>query len=94
MQRIKEGLNKFYIGDEHEPQAEVTFVPTGDKIIILDHTYVSPELEGQGIAAQLVEAVVKYARRTGKKIIPTCSYAVAAFQRNAEYQDVEYNVED
>lgn len=94
MQRIKEGVNKFYIGDEHEPLAEVTFVPTGDKIIILDHTYVSPELEGQGIASLLVEAVVKYARRTGKKIIPTCSYAVAAFQRNSEYQDVEYSMDD
>ncbi len=94
MHRIKEGLNKFYIGEEHEPIAEVTFVPTGEKIIILDHTYVSPEIEGQGIAAQLVEAVVKYARRTGKKIIPTCSYAVAEFQRKAEYQDIEYNIDD
>lgn len=48
-----------------------------------------PSLRGQGVAQQLVVAVVEEARRNGQKIRPICSYAVVFFQRFADqYQDV------
>ena len=38
---IKQGHNKFYIGnDENSIRAEMTFVPTGETKIIVDHTVV------------------------------------------------------
>ncbi|WP_067622566.1 GNAT family N-acetyltransferase [Alicyclobacillus acidiphilus] len=57
-------------------------------VVSIDHTIVAPEHQGQGIAAQLVEQVVKQARAEHKRIRPVCSYAYAVFRRNAEYREV------
>lgn len=89
MANIKKGNNKFYIGEnEKEPLAEITFVPTGDMNLTIEHTVVSDELSGQGIAGELVEKVVIYAREEGKKIIPECSYAKQKMDKTPEFHDV------
>ena len=89
MTDINKGENKFYVGDyEAEPLAEITFVPTGDGKLIIDHTVVSDELSGQGVAGELVEKVVLYAREEGKKIIPECAYAKRKIEEMPEFQDV------
>jgi predicted GNAT family acetyltransferase len=86
---IKKDRNKFYIGENiKNVVAEITFVPAGESQIIIDHTYVSDSLRGQGIAFQLVKKVVEYAREENKKIIPVCSYAKKIMIQNEEYQDV------
>ena len=70
MAEIKHGHNKFYVGDSEEnPDAEMTYVPTGKDKIIIDHTGVGESLRGQGIAKQLVEAGVNYARENDIKIL-------------------------
>ena len=39
MAEVKHGNNKFYVGDsEAQPDAEMTYVPTGEDKIIIDHT--------------------------------------------------------
>lgn len=39
MLEVKKGNKSFYVGDsEEEPLAEMTFVHTGDNLIIIDHT--------------------------------------------------------
>lgn len=89
MVEIKRSENKFFVGDnEAEPLAEITFIPTGDGKLIIDHTVVSDELSGQGIAGKLVEKVVNYAREEGKKIIPECSYAKQKIDKTPAFQDV------
>lgn len=55
---------------------------------VADHTLVPPELEGQGIAARLVERMVADARSEGFKIQPQCSYVVVAFKRHPDWADV------
>ena len=55
---------------------------------IADHTLVPTEIGGRGIAAQLVEALVADARAQGFKIVPACSYVVAAFRRHPDWADV------
>jgi hypothetical protein len=55
---------------------------------VADHTYVPPELRGQGIAQQLVEALVADAREQGFKIVPQCSYVEAQFRRHPEWSDL------
>lgn len=48
MIEVKKGSNKFYIGDsEDNPLAEMTFVPSNEDLIIIDHTFVSEELNGR-----------------------------------------------
>lgn len=50
------------------------------------HTFVHPGCSGRGIAGELLKAVVDYAAERGKKIIPSCSYAVTYFRRHKEQQ--------
>ncbi|RLL40389.1 N-acetyltransferase [Oceanobacillus piezotolerans] len=86
---INKAENKFYVGESvKEPLAEITFVRSGGNRIVVDHTYVSDELRGQGIAGQLVEKVVEYARSEGKKIKPLCPYAKRKLEETPEYHDV------
>lgn len=89
MATINKGENKFYIGDDiKEPLAEITFIENGDNRLVIDHTYVSDELRGQGIAGELVEKVVTRAREKGKKIMPLCPYAKSKLKKTPEYHDV------
>ena len=48
MIEIKQGKDKFYIGEESKPTAEMTYVVSGNGIIIIYHTYVSNVYKGQG----------------------------------------------
>jgi len=91
MDEIKSGINSFYIGEDPEnAEAEITFVPGGENIITIDHTFVSENLRGQGIALKLVNKVVEYARTEHKKIIPQCSYAKKVLTGSRDYEDVLY----
>ncbi|MDT4012236.1 GNAT family N-acetyltransferase [Staphylococcus simulans] len=89
MAEIKHRHNKFYVGDSEEnPDAEMTYVPTGKDKIIIDHTGVDESLRGQGIAKQLVEAGVNYARENDIKILATCPFAKQVLEETPEYHDV------
>ncbi len=91
---IKEGENKFYIGDENDPVAEITFPYTKKGVMVIKSTYVSEELRGQKVAALLLEKVVDKARAEGSKIIPECSYAERVMNRKDQYRDVLYEEKD
>ncbi|WP_370460356.1 GNAT family N-acetyltransferase [Cytobacillus firmus] len=89
---IQKEENRFFMNDEKGNMiAEITYIPSGDSVITIDHTYVSDSLRGQGIAGKLLESVVQEARSKGYKIVPACSYAKAVFDRKSEYQDLLAN---
>jgi hypothetical protein len=46
------------------------------------HTYTPGALRGRGLAAQLVEAGVRYARAQGWRIIGSCSYVASWLERH------------
>jgi uncharacterized protein len=54
----------------------------------LNHTYVPPELRGQGVAAAVVKHALETARQRGKKVSPDCSYVAAYIARHSEYKDL------
>lgn len=69
--------------------AEATFSRIDDDTVDIDHTYVTPSLRGNGVAADLLDAVARYLRGKGLKAIASCSYANAWLKRNREsYQDI------
>ena len=68
-------------------QAELPWIARGQPRIA-DHTYVPHEARGKGIAAALLDALIADAREQGFKIVPQCSYVVAAFRRHPEWGDV------
>jgi predicted GNAT family acetyltransferase len=78
----------FYIEENDEWVAEMTYVKTGDNEITIDHTEVDKALRGEGIARDLLAEAVKYARENGLKIKATCSYAKIALYENPEFKDV------
>jgi predicted GNAT family acetyltransferase len=58
-------------------------------VIRMTHTVVPPALEGRGIAAQLVEAALVWARSEGLKVDPVCSYVRVYIKRHPQWQDLQ-----
>jgi len=78
----------FYIEENGALIAELTYSFAGPGKMILDHTVVSDELQGQGVGNLLVDAAVSFSRNNKLKIIPLCSFARAVFSKNPAYGDV------
>lgn len=78
----------FYVEETGELLAEMTYVWAGSDKFIIDHTEVSPKLEGKGIGKQLVHKAVEFAREKKVKIMPLCPFAKKVFDKVADYQDV------
>jgi len=91
MKTIKKGNTSFYVGEtEENPLAEMTFVNSSDKFIIIDHTIVSDDLKGQNVGRLLLKELVDWARKENKKIMPLCPFAKAEMEKNKEYTDMIY----
>lgn len=88
MAEVKLDNQKFYIGDPNHPDAELTFKEKDAETIIADHTFVDEKLRGQGVADQLFQELIQYARNKNLKIIPECSYIKMKMERTSEYDDV------
>ena len=59
-----------------------------DGIAHVNPIVVDEALRGQGVAAQMMERIARSLRETGRKAIPTCSYAKKWFGQHPEYADV------
>lgn len=84
---IKQDNDRFVITDGSDELGFISYVSNGD-VLTVDHTEVSPQLEGQGMGKKLVEQVVQYARNEGKTIDPQCPFASAVIEKTPEFQDV------
>lgn len=78
----------YVVVENNQTIAEITWAQLGD-IMVIDHTYVDNSLRGQGVAKQLLDHAVDYARRENFKVEPVCSYVVAAFERSDIYDDIK-----
>ena len=78
----------FFIDEEHERIAEMTYSIAGPDKFIIDHTEVDDRYRGQQLGLQLVKAAVEYARTEKKKVMPLCPFAKKMFDTHAEFQDV------
>ena len=81
---------------QHEPEHQRFTLPT-TPVSVLDyqldggrvvfgHTGVPSAYQGRGLAAQLVEAGLQWARDEGLKVVPACSYVQTYLQRHPEWQ--------
>jgi uncharacterized protein len=78
----------FFIDEDGEWIAELTYFRSGDNTITVDHTEVDPKLQGQNVGRRLVEAAVNYARENELKIKVVCPYTKKVIDATPEYQDV------
>lgn len=78
----------FYIEENGERLAEMTYVWAGTGMFIIDHTEVSDKLAGKGAGKQLVAKAVDFAREQNVKIKPLCPFAKSVFDKTPDYHDV------
>jgi predicted GNAT family acetyltransferase len=83
-----DGRGVFHVDREGLRLAEMTYVRAAEALVIIDHTEVHEALRGLGVARQLLDAAVAWARATGTRIRATCPYASAQFERDPSIQDV------
>jgi uncharacterized protein len=67
--------------ESHECVAEYRLT---NGVVLVTHTEVAPSLEGRGIAAALMAALLAHASTHGLKVNPLCSYARAYMRRHPE----------
>ena len=78
----------FLVMDGEEQLGEMALA-IFDQQMIVYHTEVSPKAEGQGLAKQMLNAMVTYARENKLKVKPLCPYVHAQFKRHpADYEDI------
>lgn len=76
-----------YVDPNGTMLAEVTFPASNDNdnVVIIDHTFVDDSLRGQGIASMLLQQLAHELDETHRKARPTCSYAIAWFEKHPEW---------
>lgn len=84
----KEGHGAFFIEEEGNILAEMTYSSPVPARMIIQHTEVDEELRGQNVGFSLVQQAVEYARLHNVKIVPICSFAKAVFDRKPDFKDV------
>ncbi len=67
--------------------AVAEYVRAGD-VVTFTHTRVPRELEGQGIASDLIAGALADIRNQGLKIIPECLFVAGTIKRHPELQDL------
>ena len=78
----------FVITDGDSQLAEMALAII-DQNVVVYHTEVSPEAEGQGLAKKLLDTMVAYARANQLKVIPLCPYVHAQFKRHPQdFEDI------
>ena len=84
----KDQRGLFFIEDEGEVLAEMTYSLSQPDQMIIEHTEVDEEYRGKDIGFHLVNSAVEYARKHRMKIIPVCVFAKAVFDHKPDFQDV------
>jgi len=70
--------------DDGELTAEIVWQEVDESTVDVKRTFVDDSLRGQGIAEQLVDAVVAEMEERNKKIIPTCPYVESLFEKKQD----------
>ncbi|HEX5025011.1 MAG TPA: GNAT family N-acetyltransferase [Agriterribacter sp.] len=84
----EEGNGRFYIMDGEDRAGEMQINISG-KALTVYHTEVLPKAEGKGLAKELLNAMVDYARKNGLQVIALCPYVHLQFTRHPErYADI------
>jgi predicted GNAT family acetyltransferase len=75
------------LGDAPGQLALCSYRRMGDTLV-LHHTEVPWALQGRGIAGELVQSVLDWARAQGLRVRPSCSYVAAYMRRHPETHDL------
>lgn len=80
--------NRFEALDENKVIGFVTYFLRNGNQVVVPHTEVKKEYEGQGIAAELTRNLLNFIRENGHTVKPLCPYTKSYIERHSEYQDL------
>lgn len=83
-----ESRGQFEAHENGKEAGKMLYSTRGKDVIVIEHTEVDPEFQGQGVGKQMVDKAVEYARENDIKISSECSYARKVLGRSSEYEDV------
>ena len=90
----EKGHGAFFIMEKEEQLGEMV-ISIADNALTVYHTEVDPKAEGRGLAKQMLDTMVQYARDHQLKVIPLCPYVLAQFKRHPkEYADLYQKEEE
>ena len=69
-------------------EAVLEYHAVDTKTLDYHHTFVPPALRGAGMASQLTEHALRYARDNGFKVLPTCPFVARYIERHPEFQSL------
>jgi uncharacterized protein len=87
-------------GIRHEPDAQrfvlelaggtglIRYRELSGNVLDLEHTFVPPALRGGGVASQLTEHALRYARDHGYRVIASCPFVAAFIERHPQHRDL------
>jgi uncharacterized protein len=79
----------FFVQPEGEDiLAEMIYLKHDPETMIIEHTQVDEELQGQNVGFLLVSTAVEYARNHHLKIVPMCTFTKAVIDKKPEFRDV------
>jgi predicted GNAT family acetyltransferase len=79
----------FYIQKNDRQLAELSYTLAPDhSTMVINHTEVTKELQGERVGQHLVAKAVEYARLKNLKILPLCTFAAQVLKRHSAYHDV------
>lgn len=78
---------EFFIERDGKRVAELTYSIAG-RDVVAGHTWVDPKHRGGTLAPTLLRALVDWARREDRKIVPVCSYVRSVFGKSTQYEDI------
>ena len=73
--------------DHEAHRGELRYTNVGENLD-LTHTHVPEPLEDRGYGTQLVEAAIAFATTNAQKIVPSCPFVAAYFDKHPEAQAV------
>lgn len=79
--------SRFAIRVDGEFAGEASYRLDGT-VMVMHHTAVDPDRQGQGLAAVLVKAALDHARAEGWRVRATCSYVATYLRRHPEQHDL------
>jgi hypothetical protein len=62
-------------------------------VIVMTHTEVPQQLEGQGIGSRLVKGALEIVRASDKQILPSCPFVASYIKRHPDYEPLVFRME-
>ncbi len=84
---VESGHGRYARKTDHG-EAVMTFSVTSPSLVIVDHTEVPAEDEGQGHAGALAQFLVEDARANGFQVVPLCPFVNMWRRKHPESADI------